>query len=119
MQSAARAEIDTSAAEDNLGSLAAAVAEDMQRLAGAAEDSINAAFAIQMLDARRSTPRHALAGTLKALQEARSAALIAVSRNTATDIRGRQQSIIAARSRRPCTRSHETDASSAPAPVPA
>lgn len=95
----------------------AAVAEDMQRRAGAVEDSINAAFAIQMIDARRTTAGHALIGTLKALQEARSAALVAVARNAATDIRGRQQAMIAGQVRRPVARPNDAETPSALAPA--
>jgi hypothetical protein len=90
-----------------------AIAEDVQRHAGAAFDAIRSEFAIKMTDARWCAPKHELAAILRALQDACSTALAVAARNTALEIQGRQRAAVAAhagRHQRPPTARPGTDA---------
>lgn len=91
------------------------IAEEVHSEASAAADAIRGEYAIRMKDARRHTPRHQLAATLRELTNARRAELAAVAHNAAAAIRGRQQAALAARSSRP-RRTQEPDLSAAPTP---
>lgn len=94
--------------DDGLHGLLLAIAEDVQRQAGAVADGIRAEFAIRILDATRRTPRRDVGAIVSALRELQRAALAAVSREAATEIRGRQQAAIKNLSRRyePATSRH-------------
>jgi hypothetical protein len=91
----------TEPAESNtdLHSVLAAIADDVQEIAAAARGGIMAEFAGRIADARKRLPRHAAAGAVAMLKEARKAALALVKRNAALELAGRKKAAIQARRR--------------------
>ena len=90
-QVAARTQNEPAQPGDTGGSNEQMGMDDLRQAAGAIAEAIMADFANRMSDAKRRMSPAELAATLKALQQARSAALAAASRNAAMSIQGRRR----------------------------
>ena len=88
---AARTQNEPAQADDDDGSIEPMGVDDLRQAAGAIAEAIMADFANRMSDAKRRMSPAELAATLKALQQARSAALAAASCNAAMAMRGRRR----------------------------
>lgn len=93
-------QIDPPYADDAIDLGALLDMDDLRRQAAAIADAITADFANRMQDAKRRVPRHEVAATLHALQQARRAALAAASQKAAMEIQGRRRAARDARPRR-------------------
>ena len=90
-QAAARTQNKPAQPDDADGSIDPMGVDDLRQAAGAIADAIMADFANRASDAKRRMRPTELAATLKALQQARSAALAAASCNAAMAMRGRRR----------------------------
>jgi hypothetical protein len=83
--------------DDSFGGLLAALSDEAQRSASAARAGIMAEFAAAMLHARRYARRGELPAIMRALKDARRAALAAAKRKAALEVQGRRQAVVSAR----------------------
>ena len=82
---------NTDAEESELGNLLAAIAEEVNRFAGAASVAVIVEFAARMKHARASLPRGQIPGALQALKDARKAALAIIKQNSAAELAARRE----------------------------
>jgi hypothetical protein len=82
--------------EEGLARLLAAIADEVQAWAAGARAGIAAEFAGKILYARQYLPKHLVAGAVRALVEARQAALASFARLAMIELSARQQTAIRA-----------------------
>jgi hypothetical protein len=82
-----------------LGSLLDAIAADVHKTASAARDAVMTEFTARAAHARKHLPRSQLAAALKAIDEARKAALALIKRNQTAELSARRAAALAARRR--------------------
>ncbi len=92
---------DRGQSEDDpeIGALLDSIAADVHRAASAARDGVIAEFAARADHARRHLPRNQLSAALKAMTEARKAALALIKSNEVAELSARRATALAARRR--------------------
>jgi hypothetical protein len=83
--------------DTELAQILDAIAGDVQRESASARDAVAAEYAAKIDHARKTLPRRQAAGVIRALRDAKSAALAHIAREATSEIARRRQAAILAR----------------------
>ncbi len=91
--------IDSDGADEGLGGLLAAIADEVQSRVAAVVAGLSGEFAARIAHARKTLPKDQAAAAVAALKQARKVAVKAVRENAAGEIKGRQKAAMVLRRR--------------------